>query len=183
MAAAAPPAYAAAVDEITTIYKSLPPRPSIEEVAAANSALQSVEAERSLQLEEISKQPPPADVPPELFSVLQEVRKAMVSFRSHEQRKEAAELVELDRIFQVFDGLIQKASSLVSGRPSSEEGGEGDGDGEDEIVEAESVGSTDDDDVGEGDGDLKSIYPIITPSSRIVALTSGLVLGFSPCFG
>lgn len=172
MAATAPPAYAAAVEEITTIYKSLPPRPSIEEVAAANSALQSVEAEQKLQLEEISKQPPPQDVPPELFAVLREVKEAMVSFQSHEQRKEAAELVELDRIFQVFDGLIQKASSLVSGRPFPE--GDVEDDREAEIVDEQSEDSTDDDD-GEGDGDLKSIYPIITPSSKIVALASGLI--------
>ncbi|KAL1531168.1 plant intracellular Ras-group-related LRR protein 5-like [Salvia divinorum] len=159
------PSYAAAVEEITSIYKSLPPRPSIEQVAAANSVLQTVETEQHLQLEEISKQPPPQGVPPELFSVLQEVKKAMVSFRSHEQRKEAAELVELNRILQVFDELIQKASSLVSGRPFLERGGKDEDDAEGEIVEEKSVDSTDDDDV-------KSIYPITAPSSKIVALAA-----------
>ncbi|XP_057767887.1 plant intracellular Ras-group-related LRR protein 5-like isoform X2 [Salvia miltiorrhiza] len=172
--AATAPSYAAAVEEITTIYKSLPPRPSVEEVAAANSVLQTVESEQNLQLEEISKHPPPQGVPPELFSVLQEVKKAMVSFRSHEQRKEAADLVELDRILQVFDGLIQKASSLVSGRPFL--GGDGEDDRDGEIVEEKSVDSSDDDDV-DGDSDLKSIYPIITPSSKIVALASAAYPG------
>ncbi|KAH6779314.1 hypothetical protein C2S52_010551 [Perilla frutescens var. hirtella] len=166
-----PPAYTATVEEITGIYKSLPPRPSIEEVEAANSVLQTVETEQNLQLEEISKQPAPQDVPPELFSVLQEVKKAMLSFRSHEQRKEAAELVELDRIFQVFDGLIQKASSLVSGRPFLESGGEDDT--EAEIVGEKSVYSTDDDD----DDNLKSFYPITSSSSKIVALSSVALLG------
>lgn len=161
-----PPTYAATVEEITLIYKSLPPRPTIEEVEAANSVLQTVETEQKLQLEEISKQPPPQGVPPELFSVLQEVKKAKVSFRSHEQRKEAAELVELDRIFRVFDGLIQKASSLVSGRPFLE--GDGEDDPEAELVEEKSVDSTDDD-----DADFGSFYPMPS-SSKIVALSSGL---------
>ncbi|KAG6414179.1 hypothetical protein SASPL_126897 [Salvia splendens] len=160
---------AAAVEEITAIYKSLPPRPSIEQVAAANSVLQTVETEQRLQLEEISKQQQQQGVPPELFSVLQEVKKTMVSFRSHEQRKEAAELVELDRILQVFDELIRKASSLVSGCPFLEgDGKDGDDDdcGESEIVEEKSVDSTDD------DVQSRSIYPITAPPSKIVALAA-----------
>ncbi|XP_047941507.1 plant intracellular Ras-group-related LRR protein 5-like [Salvia hispanica] len=168
--------YAAAVEEITSIYKSLPPRPSIEQVAAANSVLQTVETEQRLQLEEISKQPQPQGVPPELFSVLQEVKKATVSFRSHQQRKEAAELVELDRILQVFDELIRKASSLVSGCPFLEgdgkDGDDGDDCGEGEIVEEKSVDSTDDDDDDDDDVPSRSIYPITAPSSKIVALAA-----------
>ncbi|XP_075509866.1 uncharacterized protein LOC142546181 [Primulina tabacum] len=109
------PAYAETVDEITRIYKTLPPRPSIEVVEAAISVVQTVETEKTLQLEDISMQSPPEDVPPELFSVLQEVRKSMVLFRCLEQQKEAAHLIEQDKIFQVFDELIQKVSALVSG--------------------------------------------------------------------
>ncbi|KZV22563.1 hypothetical protein F511_11537 [Dorcoceras hygrometricum] len=115
-----PPAYAEAIDEITRIYKSLPPRPSIEVVEAAVSVVQTVETEKALQLEDISKEPPPEDVPPELFSMLQEVRKSMVLFRCLEQKKEASHLIEQDRIFQVFDDLIRKASALVSGDSEKE---------------------------------------------------------------
>ncbi|XP_073278990.1 uncharacterized protein [Primulina huaijiensis] len=110
-----PHAYAETVDEITRIYKTLPPRPSIEVVEAAISVVQTVETEKALQLEDISKQVPPQDVPPEIFSVLQEARKSMVLFRCLEQKKEAAHLIEQDKIFQVFDELIQKVSAMVSG--------------------------------------------------------------------
>lgn len=174
-----PPTCVETVEEITRIYKSLPPRPTIEEVEAAMSVLHTVETEQNLQLEEISKQHPPQDVPPELFSVLQEVKKAMVSFQSHEQRKEAAELIELDRIFKVFDRLIQKASSLVSGDPLLEKVPDYGGiDGEVEIKsvisEEENVESTDQEDV-ESDDDLKGFYPI-SSSSKIISLSSGLYL-------
>ncbi|KAG8378673.1 hypothetical protein BUALT_Bualt07G0009800 [Buddleja alternifolia] len=79
--------------------------------------------EQNIHLREISKQQSPQDVSPELFSVLQDVKKAMVSFQIHEQRRDAAQLIEVDRIFQVFDGLVQKASALVK-HPDCGGGGE-----------------------------------------------------------
>ncbi|KAK2969522.1 hypothetical protein RJ640_029815 [Escallonia rubra] len=97
------------------LYKSLPPRPAIEEVEAALSVMKSVSTEEQLRLEEISNRVAPQDVPAELFSVLQQVQKARVAFQSHEQRKEATHLIELDKIYQTFDELIQRASSFVSG--------------------------------------------------------------------
>ncbi|KAL7097177.1 hypothetical protein ACP275_10G127100 [Erythranthe tilingii] len=163
-----PPTYTDTVEEISRIYKQLPPRPSIEEVEAAISVLQTVEAEQNLQLEEISKQQTPPEVPPELFSVLQEVKRTMVSFRSHDQRKEAAQLVETDRIFQVFDGLIQKASSLVSGKPLSEIV-PFDSDVETEIAISEKK-SEDGAKIG---ADLKGFGPA-SSSSKLVGSTSGV---------
>lgn len=109
------PAFIESVEEIMQIYKSLPARPSIEEVEAAMSVIKTVDSEEELKLEEISKQVVPKDVPEELFSVLQQVRRAMVLFQSHEQRKEASQVVELDKMLQPFDELIQRTSRLISG--------------------------------------------------------------------
>lgn len=109
------PAFIESVEEIMQIYKSLPPRPSIEEVEAAMSVIKTVDSEEELKLEKISRQVVPKDVPEELFSVLQQVRRAMVLFQSHEQRKEASEVVELDKMLQTFDDLIQRTSGLISG--------------------------------------------------------------------
>ncbi|KAL6549627.1 Plant intracellular Ras-group-related LRR protein 5 [Orobanche hederae] len=162
------PAYAQTVEEITRIYKYLPPRPSIQEVEAANSVIHTVETVQNLELEEITKQQPPQDVDRELFFVLQEIKKAMVSFKSYEQRKEAAQLVELDRIFQVFDGLIQKASSLVSGKEVFGFGGD-----ETTLViiqDENTVDSAKQENVKSGDG-LKGFYPSVS-SSRIIASSS-----------
>ncbi|XP_008238283.1 PREDICTED: plant intracellular Ras-group-related LRR protein 5-like [Prunus mume] len=103
------------VEEIMKLYKSLPPRPSIEEVEAAQSVLKTVNSEEEKKLEEISKQQKPENVPEELFSVLQEVKKTMVLFQSQDQRKEAAHVVEMEGLFQTFDDLIQTVSGLVSG--------------------------------------------------------------------
>ncbi|XP_062146820.1 plant intracellular Ras-group-related LRR protein 5-like [Alnus glutinosa] len=109
------PAVVETVQEIMRIYRSLPPRPSLEELEAATSVLKTVNTEEQMKLEELSKQVALQDVPEELFSVLQQVRRTMVLFQSHEQRWEALHLVELDKMFQNFDDLIQRASGLVSG--------------------------------------------------------------------
>lgn len=109
------PAFVDTVQEIMSLYKSLPPRPSIDEVEAAMSVVKTVNAEEQLKLEEISKMEKPKDVPQELFSVLQQFKKTLVLFQTHQQKKEALYLVETDKMFDKFDGLIQRASGLVSG--------------------------------------------------------------------
>ncbi|KAG5248984.1 plant intracellular Ras-group-related LRR protein [Salix suchowensis] len=109
------PALLDAVGEIMRLYKSLPSRPSIEEVEAAISVIKTVNSEEQAKLDDISVQECPRDVPQELFSLLQQARKTALLFQGREQRKEALYLVEVDKVFETFDGLIQKASLLVSG--------------------------------------------------------------------
>ncbi|PPS00176.1 hypothetical protein GOBAR_AA20501 [Gossypium barbadense] len=113
------PAFIETIQEIMRLYKSLPPRPSIEEVEAAKTVLQTADNEEKTKLEAISKDQhhhqPLEGVPDELLSILQQVRKTMVLFQSHEQKKEALYLVEVDDMFETFDGLLQRASLLVSG--------------------------------------------------------------------
>ncbi|CAL9088223.1 unnamed protein product [Musa textilis] len=122
-----PPGLLEAVEEIMKVYRSLPPRPSIEEVEAAMAVTRSADGEEEMRIEEIGKMQKPPDVPDELFYVLQEVRKNLVLLQAQEQRREAMYAVELDKRFQVFDELVQRASKLVS----SEEG-EGGGEEEEE---------------------------------------------------
>uniref|UniRef100_A0A2P2JRS1 Plant intracellular Ras-group-related LRR protein 5-like n=1 Tax=Rhizophora mucronata TaxID=61149 RepID=A0A2P2JRS1_RHIMU len=114
------PAFVETVEEIMSIYRSLPERPSIEEVEAAASVIKTVNSEEEAKLKEISGKECPENVPEELFSVLQQMRRNMVLFQSLEQRKEAVHLVEVDKMFGTFDGLIQRASSLVSGDTQKE---------------------------------------------------------------
>ena len=103
------------VNEITRIFRSLPARPSIEEVEAAVAILNTVQNDEDFKLGEISKQEVPQNVPEELFSILQQMRKMMVLFESHEQRREAVRLIEIDKMLKTFDELILRASDLVSG--------------------------------------------------------------------
>ncbi|KAI3804531.1 hypothetical protein L1987_26144 [Smallanthus sonchifolius] len=107
--------YTETIQEIMETYKSLPPRPTIEEVEAAMSVIKTVNIEEKQKLDEISTQICPKDIPPELFSILQKVRQTMVLFQSQEQRKEAMHIVDFDQIYQTFDELIQRASKCVSG--------------------------------------------------------------------
>ncbi|XP_043695932.1 plant intracellular Ras-group-related LRR protein 5-like isoform X2 [Telopea speciosissima] len=109
------PAFVETVDEIMRIYKSLPRRPTIDEVEVAKSVLKTVNSEEQMKLEEISREQIPQDVPEELFSLLQEVKKNAIMLQSHEERREARYLVDLDKMFRTIDDLIQRASGLVSG--------------------------------------------------------------------
>jgi hypothetical protein len=111
-----PPSHASlnTIQEITQIYSSLPPRPSIEEIEAATSTLDTLNNLEQTKLQDISTQKPPQDVPDDLFYVLQQLKKTMVLFQSHQQRKEAIHLLQLDKMFQTFGDLIQRASELVS---------------------------------------------------------------------
>ncbi|XP_068635810.1 plant intracellular Ras-group-related LRR protein 5-like [Aristolochia californica] len=108
------------VDEIMKIMRSLPPRPTIDDVVAAISVVKTVDSEEQAKLDEISKERKPPDVPDELFSILQEVRKNMVVLQAKEQRKEALHVIELDKSLQAFDELIQRTSRLVSGDAQNE---------------------------------------------------------------
>ncbi|WOK99029.1 hypothetical protein Cni_G07741 [Canna indica] len=117
-----PPGVLEAVEEIMRIYRSLPPRPSLEEMEAAMAVIRSADSEEELRIKEIDKIRKPLDVPEELFFVLQEVRKNQVLLQGHEQKREAVYLVELDRRFQVLDELVQRASRLVSEEEDGEKG-------------------------------------------------------------
>ncbi|XP_074572708.1 uncharacterized protein LOC141829192 [Curcuma longa] len=109
------------VEEIMMAYRSLPPRPSIEEVEAATAVISTADSEQELRIEEIAKTQRPPDVPQKLFSLLQEVKRNLALLQGQQQRREAMALVELDRRLQVFDELIQRVSKTVSGEEAEEE--------------------------------------------------------------
>ncbi|KAL1820308.1 hypothetical protein ACET3Z_015177 [Daucus carota] len=102
------------VAEITRIHKSLPERPGIEEVEAATSLIRNVEADDQARFDAIAKQTKNHEVPDELFSILQEMQKNLVIFRSKEQRREAVRLLDLENLYQEFDEMIQRASRCVA---------------------------------------------------------------------
>jgi len=96
------------------IHRSLPPRPSIEEVEVARGLIVNVEKEDQARLEAIARQSKGVDVPEELFMVLQEMQRNVVYYQSKEQKREALKLLDLDNVHSLFDELIQRASKCVS---------------------------------------------------------------------
>ncbi|XP_042388915.1 plant intracellular Ras-group-related LRR protein 5-like [Zingiber officinale] len=110
-----------AVEEIMMAYRSLPPRPSIEEVEAAIAVIRTADSEQELRVWEIAKTQRPPDVPQKLFSLLQEVKRNLALLQSQQHRREAMALLELDKSLQVFDELIQRVSKTVSGEETEEE--------------------------------------------------------------
>ncbi|CAA7016629.1 unnamed protein product [Microthlaspi erraticum] len=102
------------VEEIMRIHRSLPPRPGIDEVEAARSLIQNVEKEDQAWLEAIANQRKSSEVPGELFAVLQEMKKGLVRFRSNEQKREAAKLLDLETAHTLFDEFIQRASDCIA---------------------------------------------------------------------
>lgn len=99
------------LEEIMRIHRSLPPRPGIEDVEGAKILIRNLETEEQAKIEAIYRQKKRKDVPEELFSVLVEMQKNLVRFQSDEQKKEAIKLLDLEYYHQVFDEMIQRASS------------------------------------------------------------------------
>ncbi|CAI0404011.1 unnamed protein product [Linum tenue] len=107
------------VAEIMRIHRSLPPRPSIDEVEAAKDLIQNVDKEDQARLDAISRQGKSSDVPEELFSILVEMQKTSVGFRSKDQKRDALRLLELEGLHSLFDDLIQRASMCLPSSSSS----------------------------------------------------------------
>ena len=107
------------VEEIMRIHRSLPARPGIDEVEAAEALISNVEREDQARLEAIAKQKKGPNVPEELFMVLQEMQKNMVHLQSKQQKREALKLLDLENAHRVSDDVIQRASNCVSSNPSS----------------------------------------------------------------
>lgn len=101
------------VEEIMRIHKSLPARPGIEEVEAAQALIHNVESEDQARFDAIARQTKSIEVPEELFMILQEMRRNLVHFQSKEQKREATKLLDLENAHLVFDDLIQRASKCV----------------------------------------------------------------------
>ncbi|CAN0873763.1 Plant intracellular Ras-group-related LRR protein 4, partial [Linum grandiflorum] len=107
------------VADIMKIHRSLPPRPSIDEVEAANELIQSVDKEEEARLDAINRQRKSPDVPEELFSILVEMQKNSVSFHSNDQKRDALRLLDLENLHFHFDDLIQRASMCLPSSSSS----------------------------------------------------------------
>ncbi|XP_078163618.1 plant intracellular Ras-group-related LRR protein 4-like [Carex rostrata] len=107
------------IQEVMRLNRSLPPRPSIEEVEAAMAVVRTVEMEESSRIDAILSQKKGIEVPEELFFVVQEMQKNLVLYQSKEQKKDALKLLDLESLHELFGDLIQRASSCV---PSSSNG-------------------------------------------------------------
>ncbi|XP_077215594.1 plant intracellular Ras-group-related LRR protein 4-like isoform X2 [Tasmannia lanceolata] len=101
------------VEELMRIHRSLPARPSLDEIEASTALIQNVDKEQNVRIEAISKQRKAAIVPDELFLVLQEMQKNLVLFQSKDQKREALKLLDLERIHSLFDELVQRASKCI----------------------------------------------------------------------
>ena len=96
------------------MHRSLPPRPSLEEVEASIALVKDVQRTEPSRLEMVQRQPKPRGVPEELFSVLQEMQKNLIYFQGNEEKREALALLDLEQCHRLFDDLLQKASGALS---------------------------------------------------------------------
>ncbi|KAI4331348.1 hypothetical protein MLD38_029541 [Melastoma candidum] len=102
------------VGEIMSLHRSLPTRPSIEEVEAAKALIRGVEKEDQVRFDAIARQTKGIDVPEELFKIFLEMQKNLVFYFGEEQKREAVKLLNLESIYASFDKHIQRASECVS---------------------------------------------------------------------
>lgn len=104
------------VAEVMRLHRSLPPRPPLEEVEAAEALAHAADREERARLDAVSSLRRPPAVPDELFGVALEMHRALAAFQCREQKRDATRLLEIDALHALFDDLIQHASQCV---PSS----------------------------------------------------------------
>uniref|UniRef100_A0A0A9D1D0 Disease resistance R13L4/SHOC-2-like LRR domain-containing protein n=1 Tax=Arundo donax TaxID=35708 RepID=A0A0A9D1D0_ARUDO len=104
------------VGEIMRLHRSLPARPVLEEVEAAEALAHAADREERARLDAVARLRRPPAVPDELFGIALEMHRALASFDCREQNRDATRLLELDALHALFDDLIQRASQCV---PSS----------------------------------------------------------------
>ncbi|GAB2254220.1 hypothetical protein Droror1_Dr00022029 [Drosera rotundifolia] len=109
-----PTAVESIIGTIMQLHRSLPPRPSLEDLEAATTLIRNLDREDQLKLDSISKKTKPRGVPDELFHILIEMERRLVRLNSAEERKAAAKVIDLEETYVVFDDLIQRASDCVS---------------------------------------------------------------------
>ncbi|EAZ15947.1 hypothetical protein OsJ_31391 [Oryza sativa Japonica Group] len=109
---------AAAVEELTRLYRELPRRPSAEEVEAAAAAVLASEAEAEGAAARLARAEAAAaegGVSGELLDLLREARANpfFPAIGLLRRRKEAEIVMEVERRFKVFDGLLARASRVA----------------------------------------------------------------------
>ncbi|KAM0869967.1 hypothetical protein ACQ4PT_040328 [Festuca glaucescens] len=104
------------VGEITRLHRSLPPRPPLEDVEAAEALARAADREERARLDAIDALRRSPVVPEELFYVAQDMHRALAGFHCREQKRDATRLLDLDAVHNLFDDLITRASHCV---PSS----------------------------------------------------------------
>ncbi|XP_066351756.1 plant intracellular Ras-group-related LRR protein 4-like [Miscanthus floridulus] len=107
------------VGEIMRLHRSLPARPALEEVEAAEALAHAADREERARLDAVARLRRPPAVPDELFGVALEMHRALAAFHCREQKRDATRLLELHALHGLFDDLIQRASQCVPSSSSS----------------------------------------------------------------
>ncbi|CAH1437101.1 unnamed protein product [Lactuca virosa] len=107
------------LEEIMRIHSSLPPRPGIDDVEGGKILIRILEVEEQAKFDAIVRQKKRKEVTEELFTILVEMQKNLVRFQSEEQKKEAIKLLDLENYHQLFDEMIQRASSCCDNSTQS----------------------------------------------------------------
>ncbi|KAF7108418.1 hypothetical protein CFC21_108905 [Triticum aestivum] len=101
------------VGEITRLHRSLPARPTLDDVEAAEALARAADREERARLDAVEALRRSPLVPEELFYVAQEMHRALTGFHCREQKRDATRILELDALHALFDDLIQRASQCV----------------------------------------------------------------------
>ena len=91
------------VAEVMRLHRSLPARPSLEEVEAAAALAHAADREERARLDAVSRLRRPPAVPDELFAVALEMHRALAAFQCREQKRDTTRLLELDALHALAD--------------------------------------------------------------------------------
>ena len=86
------------VGEVMRLHRSLPARPSLEEVEAAAALAHAADREERARLDAVSRLRRLPAVPDKLFAVALEMHRVLAAFQCREQKRDTTRLLELDAL-------------------------------------------------------------------------------------
>eukprot|EP00249_Psilotum_nudum_P018052 c26617_g1_i1 orf=301-1902(-) len=100
--------------EMLRLQKSLPPRPSLDDLEAALVEIKKADMVLASRLEELLTQRRSDGVPAVVFDSFQELKKDILEEQAREQKRAAEAIIKAEERHRRFDSLIQKVYSALT---------------------------------------------------------------------
>eukprot|EP00249_Psilotum_nudum_P008415 c21253_g2_i1 orf=371-1306(+) len=95
------------------LQKSLPPRPSLDNVEQARDSIIEIDNTLVSKLEKLFQQPRPSSVTTGIFRAFQEMREDVLRNEATQQKRSSVAVIELEERHRHYDILIQKVHAAV----------------------------------------------------------------------
>lgn len=113
------------ISEMAQMQRSLPPRPSLDQIDSAQRLVVSVDSALAGRLETIILQPRPASIPQPVFRAYQEMKEDVLRCQAQAEKRMPSAVLELEERHRRFDALLLKVHACLASTQSPSSNGAG----------------------------------------------------------